>query len=129
MARSGALNRDALLAAALAAGATQDEAAEAARVSRRTLVRRLNDPAFRARLSDARGLLFREAADLAAGRSRLALETLRELLGPAQPPAVRLGAARALIETAARLREVVDLGARVEELERLAADAAKGGLR
>ena len=32
MARSGALNRDALLAAALAAGATQDEAAEAARV-------------------------------------------------------------------------------------------------
>ena len=48
-----------------------------------------------------------------------AVRTLLSLQKESAPPAVRLGAARAVLEVGMKLREVVDLQARMEELEEL----------
>ncbi len=55
---------DAALIAALATGATRQEAAKAAGISETTVYRRLADPAFRRRVNDARS----ELIDAAVGR-------------------------------------------------------------
>ena len=118
MKRNGTENRDDLLIAALSTGATQEAAAAAAQVSRSTLNRRLSDPEFRSRLESARREIFERAADRAAGITATALDTLAALLGEEEPPAVRLGAARAVLENALRLREVATLGERVAAIEK-----------
>ena len=46
-----------------------------------------------------------------------AADVLRALLPPGMPPAVRLGAARSLLELGVRLRESVELEARLASLE------------
>jgi hypothetical protein len=54
-----------------------------------------------------------------------AVRTLLELLKPVMPAAVRLGAARAVLEIGMKVREVADLEERLAALEqRMAADAA-----
>jgi hypothetical protein len=47
-----------------------------------------------------------------------AADVLRQLLDAQTPPAVRLGACRALLELAVKLRESVELEERVAALER-----------
>jgi hypothetical protein len=68
---------DEAILAALLTGCTHEQAAREAGCSRRTVERRLADPAFRARLAEAREQLFNEGvggliADMAATRRRLA---------------------------------------------------------
>src|SRR5688572_13887861 len=60
--RRGGRDVDPLLIAALAAGATQEVAAERAGCSRATLVRRMADPGFRARVTAKRDHMLTEAS-------------------------------------------------------------------
>ncbi len=108
---------DAALVAALVGGATLDEAADAANVSRRTVARRLKDPAFRGELEPLRREALARAADRLAGLATAALETLDELLGAHHPPTIRLGAARAVLHEASRFHDAAELAKRIEAIE------------
>jgi hypothetical protein len=123
MAASGRKNADAALIAALAAGMTGAEAARAAGVSERTVDRRLSDPTFRARVSEAQAAaLGRAISQLGAGATRAAT-TLLDLLDSASSETVKLSAAVKILELAGRLRmdiqveqELADLRAQVAAL-------------
>jgi len=103
---------------ALLEHSTVREAASSAGVHKATLYKWLQDPAFRAAYRVAR----REAITRATARlqqvSSEAVEVLREVMNdPAQQGAARVGAARIVLDYAARMTELEDLGARVEVLE------------
>ncbi len=118
MAHGGAQKRAAELAiTALVSGMTQDAAAKAAGIGRRTLVRWLREDAkFQAALEAARREVFAGAADRAGSRVDKALDTLEGLLA-SELDFARLGAARALVESAVRLREIATLADRVARIE------------
>ena len=123
MAGSDRSNADGRLLAALAGGATVADAAGQASVSERTAWRRLNDAAFRARVDEARRQTVQAAIDALSATGTAAALTLRQLLLKEYPPAVRLGAARSILELTMRLREAHELEQRLAALEaRLAAD-------
>src|SRR5262249_50332884 len=104
-------------ALALASGATVRDAAAAAGIGERTATRRWADPVFRLRVSGLRAeMVARSLGRMADGMSEAA-DVLRALLDAGTPPAVRLGAARSLLEWGVRLRESVDLEARLLALE------------
>ena len=110
-------NANGTLVAALAGGATIAEAAERGGVSQRTVYRRLEDADFRAAVQQARAELVTQAVARLAEAGGEAVATLRALLGEGTPPAVRLGAARAVLELGTRLRESEELERRLSELE------------
>lgn len=112
---------DAVIAAALATGATRAGAAKLAHVSESTVYERLRDPAFRARVDEARAELIQIAAGKALALVTSALEALGELLASTNDP-VRLGAVKASLDYALRLRESADLEARMAALEAAAAE-------
>src|SRR5262245_56416408 len=116
---------DEALALALASGATVPEAALQARVSVRTVFRRLADPAFRGRIQAHRDRMTDAALGKLTSTLTAAADTLKDLLST-EAPAVRLGAAKALLELGGiRLRESLELAERVAELERA---PSQGGL-
>ena len=123
VAGNGRHHADAVLIAALAAGATVQDAANQAGVAERTVYRRLDDPSFRAQIEEAR----RAAIDLAVARlsdaAAFAATTLRELAGAAESETVRLGACRTLLELALKWREHGELTERIAALEQLAGDS------
>lgn len=88
---------DDLIAAALAVGASYEQAGEAAGVSKSTVKRRMGDPVFREVVAEAR----EEAIAVLRGRllrvAPNALGTLEELATGAESESVRLGAARSLV--------------------------------
>jgi hypothetical protein len=117
MSRNGRHSADDSLLMALACGATVENAARQAGVSPRTAYRRLADAAFRQRLQTLRGdMVSRTAGTLTAAASE-AVRTLLELMKNPTSSAVRLGAARAVLEIGMKLREMADLEARLAELE------------
>jgi hypothetical protein len=106
-----------VLLVALACGATAENAAIKVGVGKNTVYRRLKDPVFLKRLQEMRsGMVQRTAAILTAAASE-AVKTLFELQAANYPPAVRLGAARAIIELGAKLRETSELQDRIAALE------------
>lgn len=109
---------------ALACGATVEAAARQSGVSDRTVYRRLEDPVFKARVQEVRGEMVRRSAGMLTAAAGQAVQTLLALQKEAMPPAVRLGAARAVIELGLKVREVAELEARIAALERLAEGAA-----
>jgi Homeodomain-like domain len=107
---------DALLLA-LACGATVETASRQCGLSERTIYRRLKEPDFQRKLRDVRAdMLARTAAALTAAATE-AVRTLLDLQKPGVQAAVRLGAARAILEIGLKLRENVDLEARIAALE------------
>ncbi len=116
MAGSGRQNVDAVLVAALAAGATIQDAAKAATVSESTVRRRLNDAEFRRQVQDARGEILERTVGSLADATTRAVATLCVLLEAEAEP-VRLGAARAILAEVVRLREHADLDRRMREIE------------
>jgi hypothetical protein len=122
MAETGRRKGDPALLAALAAGQTLRDAAAAAGVGERTAGRRWADPAFRGRVAELRAEMVGRALGKMADGMAEAAGVLRQLLG-ADREAVRLGAARALLELGTRLRESVELEERIRALEQ----AAGGG--
>jgi hypothetical protein len=111
-------SEDALLLA-LACGATVEAAAKQCHLSDRTIYRRLKDPAFRARLREVRSDMVRRAAGMLTAAAGQAVSTLLSLQKESVPAAVRLGAARAVLEIGIKVREMAELEARMDELEAL----------
>jgi hypothetical protein len=118
VAHRGRRNADEALALALATGQTLRGAAAAAGLGERTATRRMANPGFRFRVAELRSEMVQRALGRMADGMAEAADTLRALL-QAEGESVRLGAARALLELGAKLRETVELGSKVEELERL----------
>jgi hypothetical protein len=110
---------DDVLILALAAGGNAAASAAHAGLSERTVRRRLADATFRARVDEARAELVGRAVGRLAAVGQLAADTLKELIGKTSPPAVRLGAARAVLEHMFRGNEVGTLAREVAELKRL----------
>jgi hypothetical protein len=108
---------DAALAALLACP-TIELAAEQAGVAGSTLRGWLRDPAFQQRYRAARGQVLTQAVSAlqqAAGKAVTVLATIAEDI--AAPPAARVSAAKAILDQAFRGTEVIDLAARIAQLE------------
>jgi hypothetical protein len=117
MAQKGRRNADQRLLLALACGATVEAAARQAGVSESTAYRRLAEPDFRRRLQALRADMVQRAAGLLTAAAVEAVKTLLELQKASAPYAVRLGAARAVLEIGTKLREAADLEERLAALE------------
>jgi transposase-like protein len=105
---------DQRLLLALACGATVEGAARQCGVSESTVYRRLADEDFRRQIQQLRSeMVQRTAATLTAAGS----ESVKTLQQPTAPPAVRLNAARAVLEIGVKLREVADFEQRLAALE------------
>jgi hypothetical protein len=117
MTQNGRRNADQRLLLALACGATVESAARQAGVSESTVYRRLADPAFRQQLQAVRADMVQRTAGALTAAATEAVRTLLELQKPAVPAAVRLGAARAVLEIGVKLREVAELEERLTALE------------
>lgn len=109
-------DEDDLLAILCAQGYTVAQVAAVARVSERTVTRRLADADFRKRVSELRAAAVERALGRMVDALTFAVDKLRELLD-ANSQATQLGAARSLIELAVKIRENVELSDRVAELE------------
>src|SRR5215216_6637173 len=93
--RSGA---DLVLIAALAGGATYEDAGKQGGVSERTVRRRMDEPEFRQQVESARVEVLARAVAMLTSASVEAVETLRSLL-VAESDSARLGAAKAILES------------------------------
>ena len=129
MAHGDRRNADEALIAVLAGGSTVAAAAQQVGVSERTVWRRLQDDAFRQRLDAARQQTIQTAIDLLGKASTAAAATLMALLREPTPPAVRLGAARAILELGGKLRESQELEERIAALEERIAQQGQGRRR
>ena len=99
---------------------TLQDAAKSTGVNRSTLYKWLQEPDFQAAYRDARRQAVHRATVRLQGTSSEGVEGLREVMGDkAQQGAARVGAARLVLDFAARMTETEDLERRVEE--RLAA--------
>jgi hypothetical protein len=127
MARRGKKDIDERLLIALACGASVETAARSLGVSERTVYRRLADSAFRKRLQDMRADMVQRTAGALTAAGSEAVRTLLALQKETVPPAVRLGAARAVLELGAKMRETAELEARIQALEEQAAGGSLGG--
>src|SRR5689334_22084195 len=127
MAQRGRRNADNKLLMALACGATIESAARQAGVSESTVQRRLDDPTFRQQLQTLRADMIQRTAGALTAASTESVRTLLELQKPSAPPAVRLGAARSILEIGIKLREAADLEARLSAMEQqlVVADACR----
>ena len=113
---------------AIAALLTQrniEEAAKTAGIGANTLLRWLKIPEFQASYREARRAAFGQAvARLQQGTSAAATTLLKTLVDPGTPASVKVRAAEAIFNHAAKAIEMEDIDARVSELER-AAEAQK----
>ena len=117
MAQRGRRNADHQLLRAFACGATVEGAARQAGVSESTAHRRREDPVFRRQLQALRADLVQRTAGALTAASTESVRTLLELQKPSAPPAVRLGAARSILEIGIKMREAADLEERLSALE------------
>src|SRR5438034_2765520 len=109
----GRRNADDMLLMALACGATIEAAAQKVGVSQATVYRRLQDPEFQKRLQQLRSDMVKRASSTLNAAGVEAVKTLLALLQSGVPPAVRLGAARSILEIGIKMREVTDLEERL----------------
>ena len=107
-----------VLLTALAFGASVENAARKAGIGERTAYRRLADPDFRARLSQARQEAVVRTAGMLTGAAVGSVKTLVDLQQDASvPAAVRRGAARDVLEMAVKYRESAEMEQRVAAVE------------
>lgn len=107
----------AVLTLALARGASYSEAAVAAGVGVRTVVRRMQNPAFRAEVERVRSAMLGIAMGKLTAAVAGAVDTLADLLHPGTLSSVRRGAADSILGHALRLREHLDHEERLAALE------------
>jgi hypothetical protein len=112
---NGRKRGDEALINALAVGVSVAAAAEHAGLSRRTAYRRLEDPAFRARVDEARAGIVSGVVGRLSGIGVLAGDTLKNLLGDSSS-SIRLGAAKAALEFMFRGNEQDTLARQLREL-------------
>jgi transposase-like protein len=109
------------LALALAQGRTVKDAAAEAGVSERTAYTWKSADDFRKRVEGLRAELFEAAVGKLAANSAGAADALGSLIA-SRNESIKLGAARIILETGARLREALELRRRLDELERRLAE-------
>ena len=115
--------------AALLSQRNIDEAASAAGVGTRTLLRWLKIPEFDAAYRAARRQAYGQSISrLQQGATAAATTLLKVMVDPATPPSTRVRAAEAVLSQAAKAIEIEDIDARVRLLEE-ATEANKGGRR
>ena len=107
---------DDALILALASGSSWRQAAKLVGIGQATVGRRMKDTAFRALVTERRAALLDEAAGRLVGLMRQASATLKSLLG-SQSDAVRLGAARCVLDAAVSIQSVIAFERRLSELE------------
>jgi hypothetical protein len=119
-------NEDSLLLA-LACGASVETAAKQCGICERSVYRRLEEPAFNARLQELRSDMVKRAAGMLTAAATEAVRTLLSLQKDSAPPAVRLGAARAVLELGIKIREMAELETRLTELEAILKQQGQAG--
>jgi hypothetical protein len=105
--------------AALLSQRNIDEAAKAAGIGTRTLIRWMKNPEFDSAYRRARRAAFGQSVvRLQQGTPAAATTLLKTMIDPGTPPSVRVRAAEAILNHAAKAIEIEDIEARVAELER-----------
>ena len=94
-----------------------DQAARQCGLSIRTVYRRLAEADFRRRLQALRSDMVSRTAGTLTAAATEAVRTLLELLKTPVSDAVRLGAARSVLEMGLKVREAADLEERLAALE------------
>ena len=111
--------------AALLTQRNLDEAAKAAGISMRTLMRWLKLPEFQAAYREARRTAYSQAvAKLQQGATAAATTLLKVMLDQGTPASVKVRAAECVMNHSSKAIEIEDVEFRVSELER-AAEAQK----
>jgi hypothetical protein len=101
---------------AMACGATVEAAAKQADVHPRTVYRRMRDPKFRRELARIRGEMVGRTAGMLTATSLEAVKALHDLLKTGTPT-LKHSAARTVLEFTTKIREIVDLESRMQDLE------------
>jgi hypothetical protein len=117
MAHRGRKNADEAFVAAYACGATVENAAAKAGISRTTAHRRLLDPAIQKRIAEFKDETLRRTCAALTAAGLESVKTLLDLQNLKSREGVRLGAARAIIQLGLRMREQSDILERMAELE------------
>src|SRR5262249_38757154 len=117
MPQRGRRKTDKVLLAALGCGATVEVAAHKAGLSEATVYRRLQDSEFIKELHQFQSDIVQRTAATSTAAMTEAIKTFLVLMQPSNPPAVRLGAARAVIDTGVSLRAMADTEQRIFALE------------
>ena len=113
--------------AALLSQRNIEEAAKAAGIGANTLLRWLKVPEFQTAYREARRAAFGQSiARLQQGTAAAATTLLKTMIDSNTPASVKVRAAEAIFNHAAKAIEIEDIEARVSELER-AAEASKPG--
>jgi hypothetical protein len=116
---------------AIAALLTQrniEEAAKAAGIGTRTLLRWMKEPEFDAAYRDARRKAFGQSiARLQQGASAAATTLLKLLIEPSTPASVKARVADSILNHAAKAIEIEDIEARVAALEASVTDKGTSG--
>ena len=113
--------------AALLSQRNIEEAARAAGIGTRTLLRWLTLPEFQTAYREARRAAFGQAvARLQQGTSAAATTLLKTMIDPNTPASVRVRAAEAIFNHSAKAIEIEDIEARVTALEAAAASEHAG---
>jgi hypothetical protein len=111
--------------AALLTQRNMEEAARAAGIGTRTLLRWLTVPDFQKAYREARRAAFSQSiARLQQATSAAVTTLLKVMVDPSTPPSTKVRAADSVLGHSAKAIELEDIEARVAELER-AAEAAK----
>lgn len=114
---AGRKRADAVIAAAIAGGATRKQAAERAKVSVRTVGHRLADPAFKAIVKQYRArMIDRTLGALSKGIAKAAAKLVK--LIDADDDGTSHRACTAVLDRFASLQSVADMEERLAELER-----------
>jgi len=101
-----------------------EEAAKSAGIGANTLLRWLKIPEFQAAYREARRDAYRQAvARLQQGNSAAATTLLKTMIDPNTPASVKVRAAEAIFNHAAKAIEIEDIDARVSALEAATANA------
>lgn len=103
--------------AALACGATAETAAQKAGVAVADVRRLMRDCEFRVQIQAARAEMVERTAALLTAAAFESVRTLIDLQGPSHEEAVRLAAAKAIVELGAKTREKAEELRRFVELE------------
>jgi len=116
--------------AALLSQRNIDEAASAAGVGTRTLLRWMKIPAFDAAFREARRQAYGQSISrLQQGSTAAATTLLKIMVDPNSPPSCRLRAADSVLSHAAKAIEIEDIEARLRELEAAAEANRSAGRR
>jgi hypothetical protein len=118
MARRSRKLADEQILLALACGSTVEAACRQLGVGEATVYRRLADPAFRERLRALRADMVQRASGMLTAAAMESVKTLLDLQQKAVASAVRLGAARAVLEIGIKMRELTDVQERLAALEK-----------